>query len=350
MKIMHSAVAGIAAATVFGLAASATAGGHKMDLKSLYRGKTVTILVGYGAGGTYGQTSQLLSAHIGKAIPGKPNVVVQYMPGAGGIKAANYAANVMPGNGLNVFMPPEMTLVTEALRPKKVKFKTTDFSWLGRVFGGNQVMAARRDSGILNVDDAKKKSIQVASTGQGSPTFLVPAMMNGLLGTKFKIVKGYKGSANTTLSVEQGETMGMSNSWVSWQKNRGSWLKGGDKSFLVLLAQIGFTKEKELPNLPLLTELASSKTDKAAAALLSTASIIGRGLALPPSANKGLIKPLRGAFWKAVSSDAFKADTKKRNLVYDPIKGEDIQAILVKTRNDLSAEVKAKAVKSVFGK
>ena len=92
-------------------------------------------------------------------------------------------------------------------------------------------MATRRDTGILSIADAKKKSVQVASTGTGSPTFLVPSMMNGLLGTKFKIVKGYKGSAKTTMSVEQGETLGMSNSWVSWTKNRGPWFKGGDKSF-----------------------------------------------------------------------------------------------------------------------
>ncbi|MGA0314746.1 MAG: Bug family tripartite tricarboxylate transporter substrate binding protein [Alphaproteobacteria bacterium] len=350
MTVVKTAIAGLAGAAVLGVAATAMAGGHKINLKSLYRGKTVTILVGYGAGGTYGQTSQLLSRHVGKAIPGKPNVVVQYMPGAGGIKAANYAANVMPGNGLNVFMPPEMTLVSEALRPKKVKFKTTDFNWLGRVFGGNQVMALRRDTGILSVADAKKKSVQVASTGTGSPTFLIPSMMNGLLGTNFKLVKGYKGSAKTTMSVEQGETLGMSNSWVSWTKNRGPWFKGGNKSFMVPIAQIGFSKEPDLPNVPLLTDLAQSETDKAAAAMLSTASIIGRGLVLPPNSSKALIKPLRGAFWKAVSSKAFKDDTTKRGLVYDPIKGEEIQAILVKTRSSLTKEVVVKAQKVVFGK
>ncbi|MEK9847844.1 MAG: hypothetical protein VW445_08495, partial [Rhodospirillaceae bacterium] len=147
-----------------------------------------------------------------------------------------------------------------------------------------------------------------------------------------------------------GETLGMSNSWVSWTKNRGPWFKGGNKSFMVPIAQIGFSKEPDLPNVPLLTDLAQSETDKAAAAMLSTASIIGRGLVLPPNSSKALIKPLRGAFWKAVSSKAFKDDTTKRGLVYDPIKGEEIQAILVKTRSSLTKEVVVKAQKVVFGK
>jgi len=340
--LLSAALGATVAFTAYGAAAQ--------NLNSVYRGRTVTILVGYSAGGTYGQTSQLLARHLDKTIPRKPNVVVQHMPGAGGIKATNYAANVMPANGLNLFMPPEMSLVSELLRPNKVKFKTTDFTWLGRVFGANQVMTLRRDTGILSVEDAKKKSVVVASTGTGSPTFLVPQLMNGLLGTKFKIVTGYRGSAKTTLSVEQGETLGMSNSWISWKANRSAWLKGGDKSYLVLLAQIGFTKEPDLPNVPLLTDLAKTKGDKAAAGMLSTAAIIGRGLVLPPGTPKGFVEPLRAAFDKAVNTQAFKDEVTKRRLAHSPMGGAEIQKIITETRASITPDVVKRTQALVFGK
>lgn len=185
-------------------------------------------------------------------------------------------------------------------------------------------MMARRDTGVKSLDDVKKREIIVASTGTSSPTYLVPAMMNGILGTKFKIVTGYRGSAGTSLSIERGETFGMTNSWVSWKVNRGQWFDGTQKSYAFMLAQIGFTKEKDLPNLPLLTNLATNDDNRAAAAMLSTAAVTGRGLAFPPGVPQSLIKPLRAAFWNTVSDPAFKADAKKRRLPVIPIKGADL--------------------------
>ncbi|MDA0652788.1 MAG: tripartite tricarboxylate transporter substrate-binding protein [Proteobacteria bacterium] len=320
------------------------------SIDDLYKDRTVTLLVHASAGGTYGQTAQLLSRHLGKKIPGNPNVIVQHMPGGGGMKASNYAYNVMPKNGHNIFMPPEMSVVSQLLRPKKVKFVINKFTWLGTVFGANQVMMVRRDTGIRSLGDLKKREIIVASTGTSSPTYLVPAMMNGILGTKFKIVTGYQGSAGTSLSIERGETFGMTNTWVSWKVNRGDWFDGTQNSYAFMLAQIGFTKEKELPNLPLLTELATNDDDRAAAAMLSTAAVIGRGLALPPGVPQSLINPLRTAFWNTVSDPAFKVDAERWNLPVIPIKGADLQKIINSTIAKLSPSAIATAKKYVFGK
>jgi hypothetical protein len=173
-------------------------------------------------------------------------------------------------------------------------------------------------------------------------------MMNGILGTKFKIVTGYKGSADTTLAVERGESSGMTNSWVSWKKNRGPWFQGGDKSFALKLAQIGYHKEPDLPDLPLLTELATNDDDRAAAAMLSTQSVIGRGLAMPPGVPNHLTQALRTAFWNTVTDKAFRADAQKRKLPVVPIKGEEIQKIVADALKMSPAAV-AKARKYVFG-
>jgi len=308
----------------------------------------LTILVGYGAGGTYGQTSLLLARHLKEFAPGNPTVVVQHMPGAGGSKATNYAYNAMPKNGAFVLMPPEMIVVSQLLRPKKMKFKANKFTWLGRVFGANQVMSIRSDTGFKTIAELKKNEVIVASTGKGSPTFLVPTMMNGILGTKFKIVAGYKGSKRTSMSVEQGETKGMSNSWVSWKKNRRDWFLGcGTKCFMVKLTQVGYVKEPDLPNLPLLTDLAQSADDKAAAAMLSTAAVIGRGLAYPPGVSSSKIKSMRKGFWNTVNSATFRADAKSKRLPVTPIKGADIQKI-VNNALKMSPEAVKKARKHVF--
>jgi len=337
----------ITAATMVGLAIAAPA--MAQSVADHYKSRTVTILVGYGAGGTYGQTSLLLAQHIGDHIPGNPTVIVQHMPGAGGIKMTNYAYHVMPKFGHNIMMPPEMSLVSQLLRPKRVKYVTNKFTWLGTVFGANQVMIVRRDTGIKSIADLTKRKIIVASTGKGSPTFLVPAMMNGILKTKFKIVTGYKGSAGTSLSVEQGETFGMTNSWVSWKANRPQWFQGKSNDFALKLAQVGFTKEKELPNLPLLTDLAKSADDKAAASMLSTASIIGRGLALPPGVPKHLVAPLRAAFAATVVDPKFKANAKKRRLPVIPLGGAKLQGMINDAMKTITPSAIDTAKKYIFG-
>lgn len=330
--------------------ASLTAGAAGAEsVADVYKDRTVTILVGYGAGGTYGQTSLLLSRHLKNFIPGHPNVIVQHMPGAGGIKMTNYAYNAAPKTGHYIMMPPEMILVSQLLRPKRVKYKANKFTWMGTVFQANQVMTVRRDTGIKSIKDLTKREVIIASTGTGSPTFLVPSMMNGILKTKFKIVTGYKGSAKTTLAVEQGEAMGMTNSWVSWKKNRPQWFTDGDKSFLLKLCQVGYHKEPGLEHLPLLTELAKSPDDKAAAALLSTASVISRGLALLPGTPHKLVKPMQDAFWKTVTNPAFVKDATSRNLPVSPLKGDEINKVVAKVLQMSPTAVK-NARQFVFGK
>ena len=133
----RSVLAGIATAAGILAALPASA----MD----YSGKTITIIFGYGVGGTYGKTSLLLSRHLGKFIPGNPTIITKSMPGAGGLKSANYAYNAMPKDGLYLLMPPDMSLVSQVLRPKKVKYDARNFTWLGRVFGSNNLIAIRRE-------------------------------------------------------------------------------------------------------------------------------------------------------------------------------------------------------------
>ena len=322
MSFIRAGIVGIAALTL-GVVAGTPANAE--PLGDFYKGKRITILVGYGAGGTYGRTSLLLGKHLGKVIPGNPTIVVQHMPGAGGIKAANYAYNAMPANGFNLLMPPEMSIVSELLRPKKVKFKNKNFTWLGRVFGQNTTVVVRRDTGVKTLEDAMKKQVIVASSGKGSPTFLIPTLLNALLGTKFKIVTGYKGSRKMQHSMEQNETGGVALGWTAWYSAKPEWFKGGNKSFAIPLVQSGFKRQKGIEHVRMIREVLANDEDVQIAEMLASASMLGRGLVLPPKAPKRLVAPLRAAFAAITKDKAFIKDAYKRGLEVDPIDGAEIQ-------------------------
>ena len=323
MSFIRAGIAGIAALTL-GTALAIPA--QAEPLGDFYKGKRITILVGYGAGGTYGRTSLLLGKHLGSAIPGNPTIVVQHMPGAGGIKAANYAYNAMPAQGYNLLMPPDMSIVSQLLRPKKVKYKTQNFTWLGRVFGQNNTLVVRRDTGVTSLKDATKIEVVVASSGKGSPTFIFPTVLNALLGTKFKIVTGYKGSRKMQHSMEQNETHGVALGWTAWYSAKPDWFRGGDKSFAIPLVQSGFKRQKGLEHVRLISEVFTNPEDRQIAEMLATSSILGRGLVLPPNSPKRLVAPLRKAFAAITKDKAFIKDAYKRGLEVDPISGADIQA------------------------
>ncbi len=322
MSFIRASIAGIAALT---LGAALAIPAQAEPLGDFYKGKRITILVGYGAGGTYGRTSLLLGKHLGKVIPGNPTIVVQHMPGAGGIKAANYAYNAMPANGFNLLMPPEMSIVSELLRPKKVKFKTKDFTWLGRVFGQNTTVVVRRDTGVKTLEDAMKKQVIVASSGKGSPTFLIPTLLNALLGTKFKIVTGYKGSRKMQHATEQGEVHGVALGWTAWISAKPEWFRNGDKSFAIPLVQSGFKRQDGIKHVRMIREVLTNAEDRQIAEMLASASMLGRGLVLPPKAPKRLVAPLRAAFAAITKDKAFIKDAYKRGLEVDPIGGAEIQ-------------------------
>tara|TARA_B100000686_G_scaffold351204_1_gene449284 strand:- start:1179 stop:2222 length:1044 start_codon:yes stop_codon:yes gene_type:complete len=325
-----------------------TSPAQAFDAENYFKGKRITIVLGYGAGGTYGKTSLLLTEFLGKNIPGNPTLIKQHMPGAGGLKAANYAANAMPKNGLFLLMPPDMMVVSQILRPKKVKFNSSNFTWLGRVFGSNNLLVVRRDSGVNNFEDTKTKMVILGGTGKGSPTYIVPGLAKGLLGAKFKQVQGYKGSAGSRKAMEQGEVQGVALAWAAWKNGHPQWFKGGNKSFAVGILQSGFKRDKDLPNIPLIRELVTTPEQKAAADLIATNSLLGRGLALPPGAPTEVVGVLRKAFWKTVNDPVFVKEAKRRRLPHLPMNGANMQKTINKLLSDMSPEAIKTARNAIF--
>jgi tripartite-type tricarboxylate transporter receptor subunit TctC len=267
------------------------------------------------------------------------------MPGAGGIKATNYVYNVAPKDGLTLFMPPDTLIISELLRPKAVKYKSGDFTWLGTAVQSNSVIAIRGDAGIKTVQDLKGKQIIMGSTGKGSQTFLMPMLANGVFNSQFKIVSGYKGSRKAQLAMEQGEVQGISLTWLSWKSAKEKWFKEG---FAKAVVQIGVTKEKDLPNVPMLSDLVTGE-DKKIVNFMASMGPIGRGLVVPPGVPQDRVAFLRAAFDKTVSDPNFAADAEKRKLRVISAGGAEIQSIVTESLK-VSEPTVRRAQSIIFGK
>jgi tripartite-type tricarboxylate transporter receptor subunit TctC len=314
-----------------------------------YKGRTVTIVIGYGFGGTYGKYARLMAKHMQRFIKGKPNIVVQSMSGAGGIKATNYAANVMPPNGLNWIVPPDASVVSQLLRPKRTKYDMRKFTSLGSTNQTNTIFVLRSDSGVRKWDDMKRIEVITGNTGPGSTSFLIPKMMKEMLGLKIKLISGYKGSSKTIMSMEQGEHQGTGFNWLAWSSKVPHWFKG-DKPFARAILQTGVWKDPDLDkNVPMLKDVVEDKYQPIVS-FMATLGIIGRGLALPPGAPKDIVPSLRAAFDKMVADDKYKAEAKKRKLRVIATKGADVQKFINNAINNVDKKVAAAASEMIFGK
>ena len=187
MHSMFKGVLPLAAVAAIGVGATPVVADAVSDH---YKDRTVTILIGYGPGGTYDKYAQTMARHYGNHIPGKPNVIVQHMPGAGGAKAMNYAYNVMPKNGFNVVMPLDNIVINQLLRPERMRYNARDFTWLGSSNQTNIVVVARADSGVTDLKSWRTNSLIGATSGKNFSGYLTPRMVMATLGLKGKIVTG----------------------------------------------------------------------------------------------------------------------------------------------------------------
>jgi tripartite-type tricarboxylate transporter receptor subunit TctC len=332
--------AALAAALVLGGTSAATA----ETAAEFYKDKTVSIVFGFGVGGTYGKYSQILAEYLAPYL-GAQKIITQSMPGAGGLKATNYAYNVASKDGLTLFMPPDTIVISELLRPDTVKYKSTNFTWLGTAVQSNSVIGIRSDAGITKVSDLKNKQVIMGSTGQGSQTFLMPMLVNGVYGSQFKIVSGYQGSQKVQLAIEQGEVQGLSVTWLSWKSSHEDWFRDG---FAKALIQIGVEKEEDLPDVPMLSELVTGD-DRKIVNFMATMGPIGRGLAVPPGVPQDRIDFLRAAFAKAVADPNFAVNAEKRKLRVKAASGQALQKI-VNDSFDVDEKTLQRARTIIFGK
>lgn len=312
------------------MAMSASATSVQADeVRDFYKGNQLTIIVGFGAGGGYGTYARLIGQHLGKYLPGKPNFVPQFMPGGGSLKMANYMYTIAPKNGTFIGMASPVLPVFQLIRSKGFKLDVRKFSYIGRMATQKHVMMVRSDTGVKTIDDIKKREITTAASGRGSPTFIFPTMMNALLGTKFKVITGYKGSAGGRLSLERGETQSMTSGWISWKATSPQWLKS---NFIIPVVELGLDKSPDLPKgVPLILDLAKTKADLDFIKFMMGPTITGRSLFGPPGVPKARLAALRTAYDKMVVDPAFLKEAKKRRLEIHPMSGAEVTRRIIAT-------------------
>tara|TARA_R110002072_G_scaffold182639_9_gene338790 strand:- start:275 stop:1309 length:1035 start_codon:yes stop_codon:yes gene_type:complete len=314
-----------------------------------FTGKQIKIAIGFGVGGTYGQYAQLISQHIEKHIPGNPNAIVDSRPGAGGMRMANYAAKAMTPDGYNYIMPADTAVLVQLMQPKKARYDMSKFTWIGTANQTNVVVVARSDSGVKRWEDLREREIPMGTTGLGSVATIVPKLMNGLLGTKIKVVSGYRGSAKVGLSIEQQETMGAAFNWLFWKSRYENWFTG-DKPEATALMQVGYYRDPDVSaSVPMMKDVVDA-ADKPLVEFVGALGLIGRGLAAPPGTPKAAIAVMQTAWNKMVKDPAFIADATKRNLRVVPADAATVQKAVNDAIANAKPEMVRRASEMIYGK
>ena len=287
-----------------------------------YKGKTVNSIVPFGPGGGYALYSQIVQRHLGRFIPGNPQIVLQYRPGAGGIVASNYMYNVAPRDGLTIAMVSDSVALASVIEAEKIKYRVNEFIWLGAIERVNNVLGVRADTGVRDVHDLLKKEIILGSSGTGSPTFLLPALLRWLEPLKIRTIEGFSGIPPMFVAIERGEISGTTVSWTIFKSLRKEWF---DKGYLIPLVQFGGTREKDLPNVTLSLDLAKTPQQQAVARFMASNVTVGRSFILPPGVPAERVAALRAAFDRMVQDRGFIDDMTKSGFDVTPATGSEIQ-------------------------
>jgi tripartite-type tricarboxylate transporter receptor subunit TctC len=298
------------------------------SVEDFYRGKSLKLVVGSDATGEYDATARLLARHLGKHIPGRPNIIVQNMPGASGIKAANYLYSIAGRDGAVMATFNQGMPVYEATRMANTNFKTAEFNWIGTLTHSNTLVVVAARTGVKTIEDATKREVTMGSIGAGGTMSTHPILLNNALGTKFKLVVGYAGGQLVDMAIERGEVDGRGTyTWVDMKAKRAQWLR--DKSVNILV-QVGMEREPDLPHVPTLIDLARNDTERAVFTFISSDRPIGKSYVMPPQVPADRVEAIRKAFMATMNDRDFVADAKAKETEVHPIAGAELQHLVEK--------------------
>ena len=302
------------------------------DVAAFYRGKTLTITNAFAEGGLYANLARLIALHMPRHIPGRPNAVPQFMPGAAGLRHMNHLYNAAAKDGTVIALMYDNMPITQVLTADDtVKFDARRFSALGSLSRGEPgIVGVLKRAGIATMEDAKRKESVFGATGTSSAQYYIPAVMNRLFGTRFKLIPGFPTTPATYLAMERGEVDGVYGAVETILENRPQWI--AEKQFN-WLAQLNDVREGEFADVPLLEELAQAPIDKAAFRLLALARVPGKPLLLPPEVPAARVAALRDAFSALLRDPAFIADVAKTTQKLEPRTWQDAERVIRETVN-----------------
>jgi len=329
----------LVAAGVLGAAAPAAA---QDDVAAFYRGKQLHIMVGTAAGGGYDLFARIVARHIASHIPGEPVVVVQNLPAAGGLVMTNQLYATAPRDGTVIGAPINGIPTAPLLAPAGAHFDAEKLNWLGSTNREPYVAFVWHTAPVQTLADLRSRDLVVGATAPGTTMVDFPLITNAILGTRFKVVRGYEGTAQINNAIERGEVEGQGGvGWAAVKAQVPGWIT--DKKIKVI-AQYGLRRHTQLPDVPNVLDLATSDADRRALTTLFARTEYGRPYFLPPEVPAARVSALRRAFAATMRDPAFIADAAKLQLEIDPMTGEELQGLigeLGRTPPDVVARVRA---------
>ena len=311
------------------------------DVAAFYKGKQLRMIVGSAVGGGYDLFARIVARHIIHHIPGHPSMIVQNQPSAGGVVMTNQLYSQGPKDGTVIGVPIN-GLPTAPLLQSGTQFDATRLIWIGSTNREAYVAFVWHTAPVERIAELTSKEVVVGATTPGTTMVDFPLLVNDVLGFKFKVVRGYQGTPQINLAIERGEVQGMGGlGWASVKAQTPHWIS---EKKIKVLAQYGFKRYAELPDVPTMLELAKSEPDRQAMTMLFARTEYGRPYFLPPDVPAERVQALRRAFDATMRDSSFIADAARLQLEIDPMTGEEVQALVARLSNtppDIVARVRA---------
>jgi len=316
---------------------------------TFYQGKEIKVVVGYAAGGGYDTYARVVASHLGQHIPGNPTLIVQNMPGADGLAAANFMGRIAPRDGSVIAVTNRNLPVASLLglvEKSSVQFDPKQFMWLANLNSDVSILAVRADTGIRSIEDLRQRELAVGSTGQTSNNAIYPYVINNTLGTRLRVVTGYPGTSHLTLALERGEIGGIGGwAWSSIQVQRPDWISS---RFILPLLLLGSSGPPELKDVPHILDLAGSEEQRRALELVFAPDELGRPFFAPPETPGAAVELLRAGFTAMVKDAEFQKSAEKARLEITFTDGQTLQEKVLKL-NSVKPEV-VEAARSAFAR
>jgi len=295
------------------------------SVEAFFRGKTVSVILGYPGSGSNGLYARLVAHHIGKHIPGHPTVIMRNMPGAGSLIAANHLFNVAPRDGTALGLIAATIPLEERLGAPNVKFKAAEFNWIGRVAGGLNMAFVASRLPVKTIKDAFEREVLMGASGRSSTVTIYPAVLANVTGVKFKLVMGYPSSTEAMLAMERGEVEGHSTSMEIVRALHPDWLS---EKKINILVQFALKRHPELPDVPMSWELGRNDEEKQVLRIVANATEVGKMIMASPGIPADRVTALRRAFDATMKDPDFIADLKAARIELGPMPGEELQKLV----------------------
>ena len=316
----------IALSLVF--SAALTAPARAQSAEQFYQGRSIAMIIGFDVGGGYDIYARLAARHLGAHMIGRVTVVPQNMPGAGGLSSMNHLYRSAAKDGSVLGISHSNVALGQLLDGPNIDYDARKFAWVGRMTSTIDVHYAWHGSATRNFADTKQRETFVAGTGPSSNSTILPRVLNELIGTRFRLVTGFKGTADANLAMERGEVEMVLKPWEGVKSGNADWLR--DRK-INLIVQYGVNRHPDLPDLPTIVEVMDSAEQKQIMRLFVSTSEIGRSLMLPPGVPADRIAAIRKAFDAMTKDAAYKADADKAQMELDPMGGADLQKLIDET-------------------